>query len=423
MSDKKQTAADDGADDNVGAGDQQAGDTTPEILEATVIEETPEPVSDGGRGDAPRPRGQIKKPGISLAARAGWSVAALLAAFAGGVYLAPQFAPGLASLGLRAAPQNPAAGAAVDIQPLTSELEALRTAFNRQQEILAQHEAALTASGTARTKLADDLALLASRNLPSGEAATTPETVRALQSDIDRLSNDIARLSTLSGEGDPRVSQLTGALALARAEVTQLKSRLSSVEEAMQAVQAGALEASPRGRIVLALGRLRDRALTGQPFGADLSAIRPDFAALPAIDQQMIGADLTYLEERGMGIVAFEALVADYDAVAATAVKAQDMAEGGFLTNLFSTRRTDAGATGVDAVLLKAERALLARDVTGAVSALETLEGPALEATASWRAAAESHAGVLKAFDRLTARVANSQLPAPRAPLGEGTGQ
>ncbi|SDD22907.1 hypothetical protein SAMN04488071_0079 [Kordiimonas lacus] len=381
----------------------------PDIIEATIIHETPEPdpASSSKSSDTTSP----KKAGMGAGTKLAWGLVVVMGAFGAGVYLAPQFAPGLERLGISLAPppaQN-SAGTTFDSQPLETAMDDLKAAFARQQEILAQQAEDLKAAEAARASLQADLNQLAATGTGGTTApAVDAQKLAALQSEITRLTDDVARLSTLSGAADPNVTELKGALALARSEAASLKARLKAVEDTLLSVQAGALEASPRGRIVLALGRLKDRALVGQPFGSGLGALRPDFAALPALDQQMIGADLGYLESHGTGVASYDALVAEFDDVAAAAVNAADKADGNFLAGLFSSRRTDAGATGLDAELVKAERLLLARDVAGAVKVLAALEGPALEATAVWRDRAEAYAGVRRAFDRLIERVSSS---------------
>ncbi|NVJ69907.1 MAG: hypothetical protein HWE08_06110 [Alphaproteobacteria bacterium] len=401
--------------DTAATGDETPKDE-PEIIEATIIHESPEPEPKAS-GPAASETGKASG---GFAAKAGWSLVALMTAFGAGVYFSPQFAPGLEKWGLSLPGQQAAtlAQERFDSAPLEAALENLQASFSRQQEILAQQQERLQAAATARDALAADLATLAAARMDSPDAQSLdPQRLAALQAEINRLTDDVARLSTLSGEADPQVSQLKGSLALARTEVTTLKARLNAVEEAMEKVQAGALEASPRGRIVLALSRLKDRALIGQPFGDGLSALRPDFAALPALDQQMIGADIAFLAENGAGVAPYDRLVADFDAMAAAAVKETEKEEGGFLANLFTVRRTDAGATGLDAELLKAEKLLAARDVAGAVKVLAGLEGAAFKATQPWREAAEAHVGVARAFDRLITRVSSSNLPL-EAPSG-----
>jgi hypothetical protein len=351
------------------------------------------------------------KTGMGFMAKAGWFLAFGVSTFAAGVYLAPRFDPGLVYLGLKeearvVAPVAENAGA--DVAQVLHSVQTLEEALRRQQEILALHEDALKTAASDRQKLASDMAVIATEGLRTSGTVAGAAEIAKLQADITRLTDDIARLSVVSNADDPEVSRLTGALAIARAESSQLKSRLEALEQSMKAVESGALEASPRGRLVLSLGRIKDRALVGLPFGPELAALRPDFAALPSLDQQMIGADLATLTEHGAGIVPYEVLVRDFDAMASAALKAADSAEGNFLNKLFTVRRTDAGATGLDAQLLKAERALAARDIAGAVAALESLEGPALEASATWRMQAKAHVAVANAFDRLVSGVANA---------------
>jgi len=398
--------------------EDQNDDIDAEIIEAEVVEEpTPapeEPVRPAVT-TAPAPK-------KSFMARAGWILAFGLAAFIGGVAAAPQFDAGLIKLGLKDAPATPAAAGQQDnakLEAVEASLGEIKASLARQQEMLAQHEAALKAAGDARAKLKDDLTTLASRAQTATESpapAADAQEIKALQDKVTQLGDDIARLSTLANSTDPEVKDLSGALAIARAESAQLKNRLATLEKAMQSVQSGAVDASPRGRLILALGRLKDRALSGLPFGQDLSALRPDFATLSALDQQRIGADLGLLEDHGGGIPSFDRLLADYDSAATAAVKAADKASGNFLTGLFTMRRTDAGATGLDATLAKAERALRARDVAGAVKLLGTVTGPAADALTTWLNGAKAYVDVEAAFGRLTTTVARDDAPAQQAP-------
>ncbi|WP_417456526.1 COG4223 family protein [Kordiimonas sp.] len=378
------------------AREPETGKPEPEFIDAEVIAEH----------EPPNPAAKPKKTGMSWGAKAGWLTALGLSTFMAGVYVAPTFDPGLTYLGLRHEPPPPPANAA-DTAGLQQGVEALTDGLKRHQEILAQHEEALQAADDARAQLRADISQVAASAAGTGAPSMAPEEIASLQADIARLQGDITRLSDISTTDDPKVEELSGALALARAESTHLKNRLQALEGAMKAVEAGALEANPRGRLVLSLGRLKDRAIAGLSFGSGLDALKSDFAALPALDQQRIGADLVTLERLGAGIVPYTQLVSDFDAMAAAALKATEKADGNFLTKLFTVRRTDAGATGLDAALLKAERALAARNITGAVEILEGLEGPALGASEPWRHAAKAHIETLTAFDNLIAGVAD----------------
>lgn len=295
----------------------------------------------------------------------------------------------------------------MDLAPLETQIADLKADIARHQEILAQQQAAATVAAGEQQQLRQDLDLLAGAQNPES-TITSAADLAGLRAEVTRLSEDMARLSALRAEADPAVSQLSGAVALSRAESAQLKERLKTVEAALQAVEAGALEASPRGRLVLTIGRMKDRALAGLPYGADMAGLRTDIAELPALDQQLMGAELAVLEGSVDGIRPYAALVRDFEPVVASAIRADEKAEGNFLTTLFTSRRTDVGATGIDAIFVRAERLLLARDVAGAVKVLEELEGAAAQPMESWRTAASKHVDVVRAFDRLIAAAARA---------------
>lgn len=344
--------------------------------------------------------------------KAGWVVAGLLAAFTGGLFAAPYAESGLHSIGLLPALPPPdlpsgsqANGAAVSA--LETQLDDLALAIARHQEILAQHEQGLSDAAAARTRIGNDVALIAGRE-SDGTSGVPAADVQALRDRVAALTDEVARLATLSTEQNPEVAGLTGAVALARAEAAQLKDKLDALETVVEELQAGSLEVSPRGRILVAVGRLKDQASRGMAFGGELTALQAEIALMPALDQQLIGADVALLARHPGGVRPYEALVRDFGGAASAAKLAQEKADGSLLAGLFTVRRTDDGATGIDAVLLEAERRLLARDVAGALEALRPLTGTVAEATALWRSAAEAHLEVMSALDRLQRTVAAS---------------
>ena len=387
-----------------------------DIVDAEVLTEAP--ASDSSPEMKMVPPRTTKKGG-----NVGWITAALLAAFMGGVYGSPYFEAGLVSMGLRSErkPETavPPTIKAADLAPIQNQIADLKAANMRHQEIMAQQQDAAAKIAALQTQLRTDIDLLASSNASNGTASLPGATVDSkefvgLKAEIVRLSDDLARLSLLNSEADPAVSAMSGALALARAESAQLKARLDAIEETLQASTAGALEASPRGRLVLSLSRMKDRALAGLPFGAEVAGLRTDISELPALDQQLMGAEIAILAGAGTGIEPYASLVRDFDPTVAAALRAGEKADGSFLTSLFTSRRTDAGATGDDAVFVKAERLLLARDLAGAVAALDDLEGAVAEAIAAWRSRAETHAAAVRAFDRLIRAAAQTE-PTARA--------
>jgi len=386
---------------------EATGKSNEETVEEAEIVDA-EVVTDGPSSTESATMETVVSPTPAKNGKIGWVVAAVLSAFIGGVYASPYFEAGLVSLGLRSAakPVMPA-DTKINLAPLQTEIAALKAALTRHQEILAQQQEGAAVNARALEQITKDVELLASAKNPAA-AITSGADLAGLKLEIERLTGDLARLSALNSEADPAVSRLSGALALARAENAQFKERLEAIEASLQAVEAGALEASPRGRLVLALSRMKDRALSGLPFAADLTGLRTDIAKLPALDQQLMGAEIAVLDGAGEGIRPYTLLVREFDPAVAAALRAGEKEDGSFLSSLFTSRRTDAGATGADAVFVKAERLLLARDVAGAVEALGALEGSVAETLSSWRTAAQTFVSVDRAFDRLIKAVAQA---------------
>ncbi len=384
-----------------------------DVVDAEIVEDNE--ANRGTPSPKPKPVEAIPEKAKS-GGKMGWVFAGLLAAFVGGLFAAPYAQNGLRTLGLLPAlPAPAAAGGGEALAPLLADIETrlgdTALSLERLQVILAQHEQGLEDAAAARALISNDVALLASQN--SGQTAgtgggTAAADVQALRDRVTALTDEVARLAALSSEQNPEVAGLTGAVALARAEAAQLKSKLENLETVVVDLQAGALDVSPRGRMLVSVGRLKDQALRGMAFGGELVALRAEIAVMPALDQQMIGADVAVLARHPQGISPYEALVRDYGTAASAAKLAQEKTDGSLLASLFTVRRTDDGATGIDAVLLEAERRLLARDVAGALETLASLSGTAADAMAAWRTSAEAHVEVTEALDRLQRAIASS---------------
>ena len=384
-----------------------------DVIEAEIIEETAGPRMEKAENRETTPA--TAKPSSG---KAGWIAAGVLAAFIGGLFAAPYAEKQLVSLGLLQEERSVHVVPNItsfDSSALEAEIASLKTSLATYKEILAQQSDDIKAAEVSRTDLQRQLELAAAANPAIGSGETTTE-ILALKADIERLTTDIARLSALNSEANPEVSQLKGALALAKAENAQFKARLDALESNVVAVQAGALEASPRGRLVLALVRLKDRALAGLDFSSELNALRADIADLPAIDQQLMGAEFARLEQHSAGISPYISLVRDFDAAVSGALTAGEKATGNFLSSLFTSRRTDAGASGDDAVFLQAERRLAARDTLGAVEALKALSAPVKGAMNPWVSKAEAYVETDAALSRMIKAATNA---GPSARAGE----
>lgn len=379
-----------------------------QVVDAEIVEETEAPKS----ADAEPKTVEPVQPELKKGGRAGWVTSGLLAAFVGGLFTAPYATESLRDLGLMppaetAAPSEANPDLTVALNALEARSADLALTLERHQEILAQHESALADATAARAQLQTDIALAAGSGVQATNGEVTAD-LGAVEARITALTDEVARLATLSTEENPQVAGLNGAVALARAEAAQLREKLQTLEGVVTELQAGSLEVSPRGRMLLALSRLKDQAARGLPIATDLDVLRADMAILPALDQQLIGADVAVLTEHATGVRPFEALVRDFGGAASAAKRAQEKADGSMLASLFTVRRTDDGASGIDAMLLDAERRLLARDVAGALDALKALTGDALEATSLWREAATSYVAVNGALDRLQRAIAQT---------------
>ncbi|WP_262693269.1 COG4223 family protein [Kordiimonas aquimaris] len=350
-------------------------------------------------------------PQVTKGGKAGWITALILLAFIGGIFAAPHARRALVDAGILQPRTGQSDGLDAEayrqeLANLEQQIAAGEQRFVRHQEMIAQLLERADAAVSAQTKLEQDIALVAGQGVGPTSGQATNDEITALKAEISRLSNETARLATLAGTASPEVSVVNGRLALAQAETSQLKSQVAAMEVVIAGLQAGALDTTPRGRLLVVLGRLKGQAQSGLSFDAELNSLQLDLASLPALDQQLVGADFAILNNNADGVLSFQELSKRFNETARGIKLAQEKAEGGFLANLFTVRRTDDNATGIDAALLDAERRLVVRDVTGAIQTLSALEGAAKEAAAQWIIEAQAHADTLAALDRTLRTIA-----------------
>lgn len=352
--------------------------------------------------------------------KAGWILSALLVAFIGGLFAAPYAERSLVQFGLlpdtQPAPSNggDAAESNDAIAALQTAIDTLRAEQTQLANSMSQQasigSSVLDPDTTTRiAQLEDDIARIANM-LTNTETWANSDNTAAVQARLQQLSDDVARLSGLAAADSPGIDAVNSSVAILRAEARQLRGDVTALREALAAMQAGSIESSPRGRLVLALGRIEDLALAGQDFSADLETLRIDASTLPVLDQQQIGAQLATLELHASGIVPLQTLMRSFPDMASAAKRASEKADGSFLANLFTVRRTDANAEGIDATLLVAEKRLLLGDVAGAVEALRALEGTAADAVQTWRQNGAAHVDVTKAFQGFRKTLARPDL-------------
>lgn len=384
------------------------------IIEAEIIEEAETTTATKSSPPVAEEMLEVKK---GAGGKVGWWLAIILMAFIGGLFAAPYAEKSLIDLGLLPkAEERPEASAGHDVSALENTVAGIQTELNKLSQQVAANQTGGSATESSTNQrisvIEDDLSRLSGvvANAQSGGGKPS-ENTDALEAEISRLSYDVARLSGLVGTEAPGLDAVNSSVAIMRAEANQLRSDVTALRVALSAIQSGSIEGSPRGRLILALGRIENIALNGQAFDTDLESLRADTSDLPAFDQQKIGAHIAALEPHASGIVPVQSLLRAFPDVASKAKLASEKESGSFLASLFTVRRTDGHASGVDAVLLTAEKRLVLGDLEGTIEALDTLEGDARDTVKEWRDNAASYLAVQNAFGafrQTVARAANA---------------
>lgn len=242
--------------------------------------------------------------------------------------------------------------------------------------------AAIEERPQAAPDLAGRVAALEQRPTP---AAVAPERLEAMQNRVDGVSGrldeevrksaeDVIRLETRLGSIDGRLAELAKSLAATR----------GSREKA--------------GAFLLAANQLAAAAATSGGFGAELGAVRAAAPADPAV-----AAALEALAARAGGVPSLAVLRDHFARTATAAVDASVVGSGeGVIgqaltrvASLVTIRRTATDADdSLDGMLLRAEAALAAGDLPGAIAAVRRLDGDPAKAAAGWLADAEARAAV-----------------------------
>lgn len=243
--------------------------------------------------------------------------------------------------------------------------------------------------------------------------AAVPEAVAALGSRVDALD---AALAKASGEGGSPV-----AVAGLAAEVEALKAAVAAVQS--NPAEAGALRAVVQEELAAweaaAAEKLRAEAAAQEAAVARAAAIAgleqalvtgaPFAAALGAFGPGEVPESVSNYAETGLPTVA--SLTEGFAEPARAALEAALRAEAGegLMERVWSFLRIQTGArsltpregTDADAVLSRAEAAVKAGDVEGALAELAALPAPAQEALAGWTAKAQDHLAAAAAIRAL----------------------
>ncbi|UUX48520.1 mitofilin family membrane protein [Nisaea acidiphila] len=178
--------------------------------------------------------------------------------------------------------------------------------------------------------------------------------------------------------------------------IASLEAELASVR---QLAEKRAPERERAGLLLLAVGQLEAVTVTSGGFAGQLASVK-DLAT----DAGPVVADaISVLEDRSGGVATLAALTERFDDVAKAVSQAKIAGsdEGligktlNTVASLVTVRRTDvAEGPGIDAILVRAETAIAADDLAGAVAALEELSGAPAERASGWLSAAKARLAV-----------------------------
>lgn len=285
---------------------------------------------------------------------------------------------------------------------------------------------------------------------PIIDTAALDATKRELSARLDDLDKRLRAVATTAAQAerppadrrdtpDPAIEELRRKLealdskpAAAESDASALKSEIVALRAGLQALDqavagqkasvdraAAAATASTtgeqkalaaaRGSAVIGIAaRISAGVTAGQPFATDLGLLTP-LAQGDSKLGELIGA-LQPLAANGVASRA--SLAASFPAMAKVAL-ADDLADDSFwqqllgkLKRLVSLRRIGADVQGdsVEARLARAEAAIDAGDLAGAVGLVKSLPPQAARATADWLARAEAHLAAQRAVDQLAAQ-------------------
>ncbi|MHA7065427.1 mitofilin family membrane protein [Azospirillum argentinense] len=262
-----------------------------------------------------------------------------------------------------------------------------------------------------------------------GNAAAAGIDQQTLDNAVGQLTARIQQLeerpqAAAPAEPDPRVAQLTEQLGQVqqrveavgneaqaagqiRQDVDALKQELAAVNQAVETRRDAATAAQT---LVLAAGQLRSALAAGQPFQQELQAVR----AVASGDAQVTQPLEAVAGYAAKGVPTQPQLTDRFSAMASDIVRADNQGEGndwveqvtGKIATLVTVRRSggDAVGDGASAVVARAEAALQAGNLGGAVNELAALKGPAAQVAAPWIADAKARLAANEAGQQLTNR-------------------
>lgn len=237
--------------------------------------------------------------------------------------------------------------------------------------------------------------------VPAGLVTDLQALKAQLEAQAQQLQQLAARPAAAGGEAMAGLqAEAQQIVAQVREQAQAAQGQIAAAQDQAKALMAEAEAAAQRAQGQGALASLQAAMQTGAPVAAPVAALAEAGVAVP---QQIASGEVPQL-------VALQADFPDAARAALAAVAAADAADQGVLDRVGSFLRVQTGArtvggpregTDPDAILSRAEAALGASDVAGALAEVATLPEPGQQAMADWTLRAQAWVAAQEAVAKI----------------------